>query len=90
MWSPDETRQPVPVACDGERPMKSDRLLALPVEDVVKTADDRIRKTYGEVAKLSPDAAHALSLAIVEGALTQNGGHAIRLKHIFVDMTLAA
>ena len=65
-------------------------VLALPVEDVVKTVDDRIRKTYGEIAKLSPDAAHALSLAILEGAVTQNDGHAIRLKHIFVDMTPAA
>lgn len=64
-------------------------VLALPVEDVVKAVDDRIRKTYGEIAKLSPDAAHALSLAVLEGALTQNGGHAIRLKHIFVDMTPA-
>lgn len=65
-------------------------VLALPVEDVVKTINDRLRKTYGEAAKLTPEAVHSLSLAILEGALSQKGGHAIRLKHIFVDMTLAA
>jgi len=34
--------------------------------------------------------AHALSLAILEGALAQRRARAIRLKHIFVDMTPAA
>jgi hypothetical protein len=34
--------------------------------------------------------AHALSLAILEGALAQKRARAIRLKHIFVDMTPAA
>ena len=33
--------------------------LTLPVEDIVKTVDNRIRKTHGEVAKLAPDAAPA-------------------------------
>jgi len=65
-------------------------VLALPAEDVVNTVDDRLRKTYGVVAKLTPETAHAMSLAILEGALSQKGGHAIRLKHIFVDMTPAA
>jgi hypothetical protein len=65
-------------------------VLALPVEDVVKTIDDRLRKTYGEAAKLRTVTAHALSLAILDGALSQQGGHAIHLKHIFVDMTIAA
>ena len=62
-------------------------VLILPVEQVVTTINDRIRKTYGEVAKLSPDISHALSLAILEGTLAQNGTHVIRIKHIFVDMT---
>lgn len=65
-------------------------ILALPVESVVKTIDDHLQKTYGETAKLTPEAAHALSLAILEGALFQKGDHTIRMKHIFVDMTSAA
>ena len=63
-------------------------VLAFPVENVVNTVDKRLRKTYGEAAKLTPQAAHALSLAILR-ARSQTGGHAIRLKHIFVDMTPA-
>jgi hypothetical protein len=65
-------------------------VLVHPVEDVVNAVDDRLQKTYGTAAKLTPDAAHALSLAILEGALAQKGGRTIRLKHIFVDMTSAA
>ena len=65
-------------------------LLKPPVEHVVKTIDDRIQETYGKVAMLSSDVGHALALAILEGALAQNGTHVIRLKHIFVDMTPAA
>jgi hypothetical protein len=64
-------------------------VLALPVENVVNTVADRIRKAYGEGAALTSEAAHALSLAILEGALSQKGSHSIRLKHIFVDMTPA-
>ena len=62
-------------------------VLALPVDSVMNTVADRIRRTYGENATLSSEAAHKLSLAILEGALSQTGGHSIRLKHIFVDMT---
>ena len=65
-------------------------VLKLPVEHVVTAIDDRIRKAYGEVAKLSQDSAHALSLAIFEDTLVQNGTHVIRIKHVFVDMTTAA
>lgn len=65
-------------------------VLALPASDVVEAIDSRIRKTYGESAGLTPQAAHALSLAVLEGALTQSGSHTIRLKHIFVDMLPAA
>lgn len=65
-------------------------VLALPASDVVEAIDTRIRKTYGVSAGLTPQAAHALSLAVLEGALTQSGSHTIRLKHIFVDMLPAA
>ena len=65
-------------------------VLALPAEDVVTSVDDRLRKTYGDAAKLTREAAHAMSLAILEGTLPQKGGHPIRLKHIFVNMTPAA
>ena len=65
-------------------------VLALPVSDVVDAIDARIRKAYGETAGLTPEATHALSLAMLEGALAQSSGHTIRLKHIFVDMLPAA
>ena len=65
-------------------------VLALPVQDVINAIDKRLQTVYGAAAKLTPEAAHTLSLAIFEGALTQKGGHAIRLKHVFVDMTAAA
>jgi hypothetical protein len=65
-------------------------ILALPIESVVNTIDDHLQKAYGQTAKLTPEAAHALSLAILEGALPQTGDHTIRMKHIFVDMTSAA
>jgi len=65
-------------------------VLVLPVEDVVKAIDHRIRWTYGEQAKLLVENGHALALAILEGALVQNSSHAIRLKHIFIDMTATA
>jgi hypothetical protein len=65
-------------------------VLALPASDVVDAIDARIRKTYGEIAGLTPETTHALSLAVLEGALAQNSSHTIRLKHIFVDMLTAA
>ena len=65
-------------------------VLALPASDVVEAIDTSIRKTYGEVAGLTPKATHALSLAVLDGALTQSSRHTIRLKHIFVDMLTAA
>lgn len=65
-------------------------VLALPVQDVVDAIDSRLQKTYGTAAKLTPDAGHALSLAILDGALRQKNGNAIRLKHVFVNMTSAA
>jgi hypothetical protein len=65
-------------------------VLALPIQNVVGAIDERLQKVYGAAAKLTAEAAHTLSLAIFEGALTQRSGHAIRLKHVFVDMTAAA
>jgi hypothetical protein len=65
-------------------------VLALPASAVVDAVDARIRKTYGESAGLTAEAAHSLALAVLEGALVQNGSHTIRLKHVFVDMVPAA
>ncbi|MES0000954.1 hypothetical protein NKJ90_19465 [Mesorhizobium sp. M0051] len=65
-------------------------VLALPASAVIDAVDGRIRKIYGDSAGLTPEAAHALSLAVLEGALIQNGSHAIRIKHVFIDMLPAA
>lgn len=61
-------------------------VLALPASAVVEAVDARIRKTYGEPAGLTPEGAHALALAVLEGALVQDGKHTIRIKHVFIDM----
>lgn len=61
-------------------------VLALPASAVVEAVDARIRKAYGEPAGLTPEGAHALALAVLEGALVQNGNHTIRIKHVFIDM----
>ncbi|MCF1450007.1 hypothetical protein G6L37_30290 [Agrobacterium rubi] len=65
-------------------------VLALPASTIVDAVDARIRKTYGEPAGLTAETSHSLALAVLEGALVQKGSHVIRLKHVFVDMTLAA
>ena len=65
-------------------------VLALPASAIVEAVDARIRKTYGESAGLTAEAAHTLALAVLEGALAQNGSHVIRVKHVFVDMSPAA
>lgn len=65
-------------------------VLALPASAVVDAVDARIRKTYGESAALTAEAAHSLALAVLDGAMVQNGSHIIRLKHVFVDMVPAA
>ena len=65
-------------------------VLALPASAVVEAVDARIRKTYGEAAGLTAEAANSLALAVLEGAFAQNGSHTIRLKHVFVDMSPAA
>ena len=65
-------------------------VLALPASAVVDAVDARIRKTYGNSAGLTAEAAHSLALAVLDGALVQNGSHVIQLKHVFVDMVPAA
>lgn len=65
-------------------------VLSSPIEDVVAFIDARVRKVYGDPAALAPEMPHPASLAILEGVLTQKGQHAIRLKHVFVDMLAAA
>ena len=65
-------------------------VLASPVNDVIKTVDNRLQSDYGAAAKLTPQISHALSLAILEGGLSQTGNHIIRIKHVFVDMMPAA
>ena len=66
-------------------------VLKLPSADLVAGIDDRIRKTYGEAAKLEITEAHAQSLAMRAGILSQgSSGHTIRLVHAFVDMAPAA
>ncbi len=65
-------------------------VLASPIDDVLTFIDARLRKIYGEAAALAPGTPHPASLAVLDGLLTQNGTHAIRLKHVFVDMLVAA
>lgn len=65
-------------------------VLALPASIVIDFVDARIRKTYGDSAALTAETAHSLALAVLEGALAQNGSHVIRIKHVFVDMSPAA
>jgi hypothetical protein len=65
-------------------------VLALPVDDVVIAIDQRLRKVYGEAAALTPSPAHPQALRVLENGLLQAGRHPIRLRHIFVDMLVAA
>ena len=65
-------------------------VLGVPVEDVVSFVDARLRKVYGDPAALAPDTTHPASLAVLENAVVQSGHHTIRLKHVFVDMAVAA
>ena|ERR1700736_5892636 len=62
-------------------------VIKLPSDALVSDIDDRIRKSYGESAKLALTDAHVNSLAIQAGVLPQGSkGHVIRLVHIFVNM----
>ena len=66
-------------------------VLHLPVADLVVGIDRRLRKQYGESAKLEAVPDHPRVLSLQVGTLAQNSsGHTIRLLHVFVDMTEAA
>jgi hypothetical protein len=65
-------------------------VLALPVDDIIAVIDQRIRKTYGDAAALSPADAHRQALRVAENSLMQAGHPRIRLRHVFVDMLVAA
>jgi hypothetical protein len=62
----------------------------MPAEKIIQSIDNRLRRSYGETAKLVPAVGHPDALAIHDGALTQHSGSPIQLRHIFVDMTPAA
>jgi hypothetical protein len=64
-------------------------VLALPVDQPISAINGRICQAYGQQAKLAAATKHAQALAVLSGALAQ-GGHTIRLQHIFVDMIPAA
>lgn len=65
-------------------------VLALPADEIIQTIDRRLRKDYGEAAKLETAPAHTAALSIHEGILQQNSGSTIRLRHLMMDMTGAA
>ena len=65
-------------------------VLALPVDDIVAAIDQRIRKTYGEAAALQTATTHPQALRVLENGLLQAGRRVICLRHIFVDMQVAA
>jgi hypothetical protein len=65
-------------------------VIKLPTTQLVAAIDTRIRKDYGETARLEIADPHAQSLAIWTSALIQGRAtHIIKLMHIFVDMTPA-
>lgn len=65
-------------------------VLALPVDQILNVVKRRIRHAYGHSSDPRHDAAHPLSLAILDGSIPQSADHEIRLKHVFIDMTAAA
>lgn len=66
-------------------------VLKLPATNVVAGIDSRIQRTYGAAARLEAIGSHSEALSMHMGVLPQGcNGHAIRLVHIFVDMTAAA
>ncbi|MFZ1008460.1 MAG: hypothetical protein WAN65_16580 [Candidatus Sulfotelmatobacter sp.] len=65
-------------------------VLALPVKTPIQSIDRRLRKTYGTSAQMAPGAPHRLALAVQTSTLHQDGGHMIRLDHVFMDMTCAS
>lgn len=65
-------------------------VLSLPVEDIVGYIDTRLRKIYGDPAGLASEPPHPTSMAVLGSTVMQSGHHPLRLKHIFVDMLVAA
>lgn len=65
-------------------------VLALPVKDIIAAVDQRVRKTYGEAAALQESTNHPYALHVMENVLAQSGHDVIRLRHIFVDLQVAA
>lgn len=65
-------------------------VLKLPHGTLPVDIDVRIRKSYGELAKLADMECHTDALSMHEGDVPQGiDGHLIRLIHIFVDMSPA-
>ncbi len=66
-------------------------VLQLPLGALAADIDARMRKRYGEAAKLGDMDAHVDALSMQFGNLAQGAaGHIIRLIHIFVDMSPAS
>jgi len=65
-------------------------VLALPAEKAMKAIDARLRKAYGEAAKMKSAPRHLDALAAGRNALVQDSGTAIQIWHLLVDMTPAA
>lgn len=65
-------------------------VLALPIDGIVAAINQRVRKTYGDAASMTPLLAHPQALRVLENGLLQAGHHPIRIRHIFVDMQAAA
>lgn len=65
-------------------------VLALPVKSIIDYIDARVRRTYGDDAALVETTSHPHSLAVLESNLLQSAHHPIRMKHVLVDMLIAA
>ena len=65
-------------------------VLSTPAEAVVAKIDQHLCKTFGADAKLSPAHAHPSALAVHDGALVRASGHPLTVRHLLVDMTVAA
>lgn len=65
-------------------------VLALPVNRITDQIDRRTRQIYGQQSALADTDPHPLALATKENTILQGTTHQIRIKHIFVDMLVAA
>jgi hypothetical protein len=65
-------------------------VLALPMDELIGSIDSRIRERYGDAAGMDAGGIHPNALSMSKSALPQgDGGHIIRLVHLFVEMTTA-